>query len=156
MATNNTDIKKINSIIDKIENVIDKQGKYIYSIVDDTGTKLVSKGADKEETKQIFLSKLQGKTKYINKDVYEITISVNKKYITTPSKFIVGPVSLKIKQYILNKNYKLKHHAEHKSGAVWYTNKDLLNNQFHFTDLKNIIDVIHDNNIDILNIAGVR
>jgi len=150
-----SDIKKIEETIEKIENVIDKQGEYIFFIVDDV-VKPVSKGSDKDETKQDFLSKLSGKTRYIDNDVYEVRIFVDRKYIKETSEYAAGPVSLKIKQYAVNKKFKLEHHVAHRSGAVWYTNQDILNNEFQFGKIKDIIDAIHHKKIDILNISGVR
>jgi hypothetical protein len=161
MSTNSdnlkqADIKKIESKLDKIQNTIEKKGEYIYFIVDDDDVKLVSKGNDKSETNKKFLEKLHGKSKYIGKDVYEVRISINKRYIREYSEFVAGPLSLKIKQFVINKKYKLEHHAKHNEGAVWYTNKDIINDEFHFSKLKDIIGIMHKENIDILNIAGVR
>lgn len=151
-----SDVKKVENAIDKITTILNEKGEYAYFIVDDDDVKLASKGNVKDETKDNFLKKINGKKRYVNKNVYEMRISINKQYIKETSKFVAGPLSLKIKQYIINKKFKLEHHAEHIDGAVWYTNDDIINHGFHFGKLKEIINAIHRDNLDILNIAGVR
>lgn len=150
-----SDIKKIEKTIDKIESVIDKQGAFIYFIIDDE-VKPASKGSDRDATKKDFLSKIKDKTRYIDHNVYEVRIFIDRKYIKETSEYAAGPVSLKIKQYAINKKFKLEHHVAHRSGAVWYTNQDILNDKFQFGKIKDIINAIHHKKIDILNISGVR
>lgn len=153
---NAADLAKIIKRIGKIQDIIDKQGQYGYYLVVDDQVKLVSKNHDKTEAEEGFLDKISGKKQYIDNFVYTIDLVIDKKYIEKTHNLIGGPVSLKIKQYHIDKNYKLKYKSGYKNGAVWYTNDDIKNGLFHFTDIKQIIKNIHDNNVNILSIGKVR
>jgi len=156
MTEKSSDIKKINDRIEKIQNAINKQGSYSYYLIDDDTVKLVSKDHEKNDAENDFLSKINKKKKYINNVVYTVDIVIDKKYITHEHKLVGGPVSLKIEQYYIDKKYQLNYKADYKSGAVWYTNEDIKNNMFHLSDIKQIIKIIHDNNVNILSIGRVR
>lgn len=149
-------IKKIKSKIDKIRKTVDLQGRYAYYLITDDEVKLVNKGHKQSTTKKDFYEKIKNKSKYINNDVYEVELIIDEKYIEKQSSVVAGPVSLHIKQYIINDDFKLVHKYEHKNGAVWYTNADLLEDGFHFNDIKKIIKDIDTRNINILSIGGVR
>jgi len=150
-------IKKVIKKVSKIRKTIEKQGKYGYYLLDSEGvSKLIAKNSDKSLAKEAFLEKIKGKKKYIHNFVYEVDVVIDEKYITHNHKLVAGPVSLKIKQYHIDPKYNLKYNPDYKIGAVWYTNQDLLDDVFHFSDIKNIIKIIHDNNLDILSIGRVR
>ena len=59
-------------------------------------------------------------------------------------------VNYKIRQ--INKKFKLEHHVSHIDCSVRYTNEVILKHEFHFGKVKDIINTIHHNNIDNLNI----
>ena len=62
----------------------------------------------------------------------------------------ITKVNYKIRQ--INKKFKLKHHVSHIDCSVRYTNEVILKHGFHFGEVKDIINTIHHNNIDNLNI----
>lgn len=150
-------VKKINRKIDKIQEIIDKQGQFgFYLIDDDDNVKLVNKNHKYTEGELEFYNKIYGKKQYIGNYVYIVNLVIDRKYIEKPHPLVGGPVSFKIKQYYIGKNYKLKYKTGYKNGAVWYTNEDIKDGLFHFTDIKQIIKIIHDNNVNIINIGKVR
>lgn len=152
-------IKKINLKISKIHNTVKKQGRYGYYLVvgdDASDVKLATKDHDNDTAKEEFLEKIKGKKKYINCFVYVVDLTIDDKYVTHEHKLIPGPVSLKIKQYLIDKKYNLQYKSGYRRGAVWYTNQDLLNGVFHITDIKKIIKIIHDNNLNIISMGHLR
>ncbi|VBB19008.1 hypothetical protein YASMINEVIRUS_1540 [Yasminevirus sp. GU-2018] len=149
-------IEKIKKNISKIQKVIDKQGKHGYYLFDGDTVKLVSKGHDKADVDESVLEKLNGKKQYVNKFIYLVDVIINPKYIGKEDDIIDGPVSLRIKQFQITKTFKMVHKADFKYGAVWYTNKDIENDTFSFTDIKQIIHNIHTKNIEIIGVGGVR
>lgn len=154
--TDNNRIKKLNIKVSKIRDTVMKQGNYGYYLIGDDDVKLVSKNHDKEEARENFLEKIKGKVKYINNFVYVVDLVIDDKYISHEHKLVAGPVSLKIKQYHVDNKYNLKYRSGYKNGAIWYTNQDLLDGVFHFTDIKKIIKIVHDNNVNILSMGKVR
>lgn len=154
-SLDNTKIKKIKEKIDKIRKIIDIQGPFAYYLIDD-GVKLVSKDHKKSIAKKELLNKINKKARYINHHVYEVELVIDTQYIKKEDKLIGGPVSLKIKEYDIDDKFKLNYESGYKTGAVWYTNLDLLSGLFHFSDIKNIIKQIDDRNINILSVGKVR
>lgn len=149
-------VKKINMKLSKIRETVEKQGNYGYYLIDDDDVKLVSKADDKDVAEENFLEKIKGKKKYVNNFVYVVDLVIDGKYVANEHKLVGGPVSLKIKQYHIDPKYNLKYKSGYKNGAIWYTNQDLLDGAFHFTDIKKIIKIIHDNNVNILSVGKVR
>lgn len=151
-------INRIKIIVDKIKKITEKQGKYCYYIInnDNINVKLISKSNKKKEAKQIFLQKIGTNKKYIDYYVYQVKITVDEKYILNNNNFIIGPVFLNIKEYTINNKFKLHYEPSYKYGTVWYLNKDLLKNAFHFSDIRDIIKIIYDNNLNIMAIAKIR
>ena len=149
-------INKINKKIDKIEKLLEKQGKYIYYIIHNNEIKSVCKSDDKNEAKKLFIEKLAKKYKYVGDYVYFVDIAINRKYVAKPNELIAGPVSLKIGQYMVGKKFNLRYEASFEYGALWYTNDDLLNNSFRFSDIKQLLKTIHDNKISIISLGGIR
>lgn len=154
----NIDSKKIKTNIAKIQKIIDKQGKYSYYLITDDGNdiKLIAKGDDKTDVENVVLEKIANKKRYINDFIYSVEIYVNERYIDNPHRLVIGPIHLRIKQFIISSKFKLKYEAIFKTGSVWYTNADILNDRFHFNDIKKIIKIIHNENVLIANIAGTR
>lgn len=149
-------IKKINTNIKKIQDVIEKQGKYGYYIIYNDSVILANKDHNKEDAKENFLEKIEGNKKYIDSFVYVVDIVIDDKYVTHEHKLVAGPLSLKIKQYHINDKYKLKYKSGYKNGAIWYTNDDILLNAFKFSDIKKMIKIIHDNDVNIISMGKVR
>lgn len=149
-------IKKINTKISKIKDIVKKQGGFAYYLVDGDEIKLVNKDHTEDLAKKKFTNRIQDKSKYIGDYVYEVSLMIDDKYVTHEHKLVAGPVSLKIKQYHITDDFDLKYKSGYKNGAIWYTNADLLEGSFHFTDIKKIIKIIHDNNVNIIRIGKVR
>jgi hypothetical protein len=149
-------IDKIKSKISKIESAIEKHGAYAYYIIHDDTVKLASKCNDQGNAKQGLIDAISGKEKYIGDTVYEVRLSIDHKYIGKKHALVAGPVSLKIKQYHIDKKYNLKYVSGYKNGAIWYTDEDILNGVFHITDIKKIIKIIHDENVNIISVGGTR
>lgn len=149
-------MEKIKNKIEKIQKIINKQGKHGYYLVDENTVKLVSKGHNRTDTKNEALEKVNGKKKYINQFIYLVDVHINPKFIGKDDPIITGPVSLKIKEYQITKNYKFVHKADFKLGAIWYTNTDIKNGAFHFIDIKKIIYEVCDKNMEIISAGGVR
>ena len=148
--------KKINLKISKIQDVVDKHGRYGYYLISGDEVKLVTKNHDKENATENFLEKIKEKEKYINSIVYIVDLAINKKYVANKHDLVAGPVSLKIIQYHVNKKYNLQYKSGYKNGAIWYTNQDLLDGAFHITDIKKIIKIIHDNDVNIISAGKIK
>lgn len=143
--------------IKKIKNIIDRQGKYGYYLIDDSDVKLIGKGNDTEELKNRIIEKLQDNSqKYMNNFIYLVEININEKYIEKTHKNVGGPLSLRITQYRITKNNNLKHEASYINGAIWYSNQDLEQNKFRLVDVKKLIQIINDQNMEIVNIGTIR
>lgn len=157
-AKNTADIKKIKANIAKIQKVIDKQGKYSYYLITDDGNdvKLMSKGNNKEDAENVILEKISNKKRYVKDFIYSVEIYINERYVDNPHRLVAGPVHLRIKQFIISPKFKLKYEGDFKTGSVWYTNDDILNDGFHFNDIKRLVKIIHNENVLITNIAGTR
>lgn len=149
-------IKKIKEKIQKIQNVINKQGKYGYYLLIDNEVKLISKGDNKKELDYDVFHKIAKKRSTIGCFIYLVEVHIDEKYVSKPNKIIVGPVHLKIKQFKISNRFELIHKANYKNGAVWYTIDDILEGGFHFTDIKQLVKEIHDRNILIVNMGGLR
>jgi len=148
---------EINKQIEKVRNTIKKHGKYGIYLINSKGVvKFISKGDDKETVIENVSKMIKGKKEYIDNFIYIVELIVNDKYITENHKLVPGPVALKIIQYQINDKYDLKYKSNFKAGAVWYTNEDLLNGVFHFDDIKKVIKIINDDNVDILPVGGIR
>jgi hypothetical protein len=150
-------IEKLKSKINKIKTSIDKHGKVLYFLIDDKGdSKLVSKGDSKSEVKSDFLSKINSKGYLVGLSVYQVIIKINKAFISKIDPLIPSPVTLNIKEFVINTKYKLVHKAGFKVGVVWYFRKDLEKGRFQYNDIKKIIQGLHDSNVDIIALAHIN
>lgn len=148
------DSKKVLSKLEKIKEAVNKNGKYIYYMIDSNKIKLVSSGMNLKDTKKRFRDRIMNKDKYINNSVYEVTIKINKKYVSDNDTLIKGlPIVLHIKQYHITDKYNIKYRSIYKNGAVWFSNQEIINNKFKLDKIKYIIKKIHDDDLDILNLA---
>ena len=136
--------------IKKIQKLVEKNGKTAYYLVEGDTVKLLARDLDS------LAEKISEKKKYINKPVFEVNIVVDGKYVGVEHKLVAGPVSLKMKQYHVDDKYKLKYKSGYANGAVWYTNHDIADGAFHVGDIKKIVKIIHDNNVNILSMGKVR
>lgn len=148
--------KKIMQKIAKIRKTIDEQGKYAYYLMMDDEVKLIAKGNNKEMLDEEVHNKISKKKSTIGCFIYLVEVFIDDKYVSNPSKIVVGPVHLKIKQFRISSQFKLVHSAKYQNGALFYSNNDIYNGGFHFTDIKQLIKEIHDRHIMITNILGVR
>lgn len=150
------DVATIKANIAKIRKIVDKQGAFGFYLLADNEVKLVAKGHNLNDLMVEVLEKLSGKSQYINSPIYLVEVYIDEKYVEKPHKLVVGPVHLKIRQFKLTKKYTLGIEAGFKNGAVWYTNEDILNNGFRFTDTKQLVNKIHTRDIVIVNAGQVR
>jgi hypothetical protein len=152
-------MSSIDGIKKHLQNVIDilkEQGKWATYLVDKTGKVLmIAKGSDQKEVMSKTIERLKEKDHYNGLKVYEVEIKINKVYVEKKSKLVIGPIRLEITEYIISNN-KPVYTSDLKSGAVWYTNEDILNRSFKFKDVPLIIKEIDKNDIQILIMAGVR
>lgn len=149
-----TDLNKIKNNIAKIEKIVEKKGKRGYYLIDGDSVKLIGKGNEFKYLENEMLEKINGKSQYIKNFIYRVDVHINPKFIGKDD-IIVGPVSLKIKEFQITKNFKLKFEEDFKIGSLIYTNADIKNGKFHFTDIKDIIYKIYDKKIDIISV-GIR
>jgi hypothetical protein len=149
----------INKIKKHLQNVMDiakKQGKWASYLIDTNGKVLmIAKGFDQKEVMDKTIDRLKGKDQYNGLKIYEVEIKINKVYIEKQSKLIIGPLRLEITEYVVVDN-KPTYTADLKSGAIWYTNEDILNRSFKFKDVPLILKEIDRNDIHILVMGGVR
>lgn len=145
---------KVKKKIEKINQVIEKNGRYGYYLIDEGKIKLISKSNNKMELDHDLFMKIARKRKTIGKTVYFIEYYANDKYIK--SKIVAGPVHIKIKQYEISPKYQLIEKDNFTNGAVFYTNDDILNNRFHISDVRTLLKKIHDDKIVITNILGIN
>ena len=75
---------------------------------------------------------MKNRPEFIDDKLFEVEVKINRKFITKESSFVVGLVSLAIKEYVISDNNKIRHSPELKNGFVWYTRKDLAENKFSF------------------------
>jgi hypothetical protein len=151
-----TSIKKIKEKVKKIQHVVNKQGKYGYYLLIDDEIKLIAKGNNKRDLEQVVFSKIAQKRSTIGSFIYLVEVYINEKYIDKPIKIVPGPLHLKIKQYTISPHFELIHKADFTDGALFYTNDDILDNGFHFTDIKRLIKEVNDRRILITNMLGIR
>lgn len=148
------DVKKVKIKIKKIQETVEKQGRYGFYMIDGDNVKLVSKDHDKTIAEEEFYNKIADKTRYVGNIVYFVDLNIDEKYIEKKNKLVTGPVSLKVKVYKIAKNYKLKK-VPNLDGAIWYSNKDIADGRFHFTDIKNLIHEVYDKKINIISVGGI-
>ena len=148
--------KKIMQKIAKIRKTLDEQGKYAYYLITDDTVKLIAKGNNKEILDEEVHNKISQKDSIIGCFVYLVEVSIDDKYVANPSKIVVGPVHLKIKQFRISSKFSLVHTAKYQNGALFYTNNDIYNGYFRFADIKELIKKIHYKHIMITNMLGVR
>lgn len=151
-----SDSKKIKEKIHKIQNVITKQGKYGYYLLINDDVKLIAKGDNKRDLEHAAFAKIAQKRSTIGSFIYLVEVYIDEKYVDKPIKIVPGPIHLKIQQFKISPHFEFKRESEFTNGALFYSNDDILNNKFHFTDIKKLIKEVHDRNIVITNMLGKR
>lgn len=147
---------KIKKKIAKIRNTMDKQGKYGYYLLIDNQVKLLAKGNNERDLKHKVFTKLAEKRSTIGCYVYQVEIHINEDLVDKPIKIVAGPVHLTLKQFKVSPRFKLIREDTYHYGALFYTNTDILNGGFHFTDIKQLVKEVNDRNISIHNMNGKR
>jgi len=155
MASSN-ERDKIKKKIAKIRNTMDKQGKYGYYLLINDEVKLLAKGNNERDLKHKVFTKLAEKRSTIGCYVYRVEIYIDDDLVDKPSKIIAGPVHLKLTQFKVSHRFELVRKDIYHDGALFYSNTDLLNGGFHFTDIKQLVKEVNDRKIRIHNIIGKR
>ena len=94
-----SEIKKIKKKTEKIQEIINKQGKYSYYLLVDDQVKLIAKGNDKKDLDHDIFTKISQKKSTIGQYIYLVEVYINEKYIEKPIKLSPGPIHLKIKHF---------------------------------------------------------
>jgi len=145
----------VNKTLDKIEKAITKNGRYAYYLV--TGpkqeVKLVATGDNKKDLLTNIEEKLEGKDQYVGDALYFVDMHIDRKHIGKKHKIVVGPLSLKITEYIIMPDYKPHFYADLAIGAVWYPENEL--DTFSLKQVRDIIKNIYVGNIEIISTGGV-
>jgi len=151
-----TEKRKIKEKLKKIQDTMDKQGRFGYYLLVDDQVKLIAKGNDEDEIEREVLAKINKKQHTVGCFIYLVEIHIIQRLVDKPVKYVAGPVQLGIKQFIISPKFKLIHKGTYHDGSLWYTNDDILNGGFHFTDIKTLIGKVDDENIFIDSMAGKR
>jgi hypothetical protein len=128
--------------MDKIKDKVKKYQFFWYYPQSKTTIKLISKGNNKKDLQE----KVLQKTKKLD-DIPLVLLELN--YQEKPTNLLPGKVIVKVKIY-LKENNKLILHPKFKNiGLIHFDEDFLLNYNFKFTYLKNIIQKVFFNNIKL-------
>jgi hypothetical protein len=128
--------------MDKIKDKVKKYQFFWYYPQSKTTIKLISKGTNKKDLQE----KVLQKTKKLD-DIPLVLLELN--YQEKPTNLLPGKVIVKVKIY-LKENNKLILHPKFKNiGLIHFDEDFLLNYNFKFTYLKNIIQKVFFNNIKL-------
>lgn len=86
---------------------------------------------------------MKNRSKNTNADIYEVKITINKNKIKNSAR----PLILNIYQCFVTNDFKLGSGRDDISVTVSYSNNDILNDRFHFSNIKNIIKNIRNKSI---------